>query len=374
VFLARDRIGIAPLYYGFHGDTLCYASCAKALVGRVADLSEFPPGHYYQPGKGLVKFASIAEHEPIDLPAVEIAQELRRLLVQSLAKRADYYEMGCWLSGGLDSSAMAALAAKQCGRLRTFAVGMDGSPDVKFARQVADFIGSRHYEKICTPKDLISVLPDVIYNLESFDALLIRSSVTNYLVAKMASEHVPAALSGEGGDELFAGYEYLKDIETHKIPAELVDITNRLHNTALQRVDRCSKAHGLVARVGFLDNDVLDYALRIPAEYKLYRDGATKGPGVEKWILRRALDGLLPEAVLERTKAKFWEGAGVTDHLAMHAESIISDREFTARRKLPDGQTLNSKEELYYYDIFRDRIGDVDEVSFVGRTKGAPVS
>lgn len=342
-------------------------------MGRVDDLKEFPPGHYYEPSAGLRQFADITPRESLDLPAVEIAGELRRRLVDSVAKRTDRLETGCWLSGGLDSSVMATLAARQVGNLKTFAVGMEGSPDLKFARIVADFISSEHREWVVTPVDLLKVLPDVIYNLESFDALLVRSSMTNYLVAKMASDHVAACLSGEGGDELFAGYSYLKELDLKDIPAELVDITKRLHNTALQRVDRSSKAHGLVARVGFLDNDVLDYALRIPAHYKIYHDELRDSGPIEKWILRRAVDGLLPTNALERTKAKFWEGAGVQDHIAMHAEEVVSDTEFASERRIADGQVLNTKEELFYYRIFREHFGDQADASFVGRTKGAPV-
>jgi asparagine synthase (glutamine-hydrolysing) len=145
----------------------------------------------------------------------------------------------------------------------------------------------------------------------------------------------------------------------------LVDITSRLHNTALQRVDRSASAHGLVAHVAFLDPEVVDYALRIPAELKI-RDG------VEKWILRRAMDGLLPESVLNRRKAKFWEGAGVGDLMAQHADERIGDDEFCRERRLPNGWTLNAKEELMYYRIFRDHFGDFADLSWMGRTKGAP--
>ena len=168
---------------------------------------------------------------------------------------------------------------------------------------------------------MLAVLPEVIYHLESFDALLVRSSITNYLVAQAASDYVPAVFSGEGGDELFAGYEYLKSLEPEVLPDELIDITGRLHNTALQRVDRCAAAHGTLAHVAFLDPDVAAYALQIPIEYKL-RDG------IEKWILRRAMDGALPERVLNRTKAKFWAGAGVGDLLARYADAEITELTF----------------------------------------------
>jgi asparagine synthase (glutamine-hydrolysing) len=212
---------------------------------------------------------------------------------------------------------------------------------------------------------MLAVLPTVIYHLESFDALLVRSSIINYLAARAAVDHVPAMLSGEGGDELFAGYAHLKQLGPVMLADELLDITQRLHNTALQRVDRCSAAHGLVAHVPFLALDVVDYAQRIPVELKLRN-------GVEKWILRQAVTGLLPPAVLQRTKAKFWEGAGVGDLLAQHAETQVSDSDFRRQRRLENGLSVHTKEDLMYYRIFREHFGDFADLGWMGRTQGAP--
>jgi asparagine synthase (glutamine-hydrolysing) len=368
LFLARDPLGRAPLYYGHCDRELYFASELKALLEQEGDISEFPPGHYYEPGEGLVRYGKIEKRPSLDLPEDKVAEELRGHLASSVAKRSCNGEVGAWLSGGIDSATMAALARCQLPRLQTFVAGVEGAPDLEYARAVAEFVGTEHHECTCSLREMLAILPDVIYHLESFDALLVRSSVTNFLVGRLASEHVAAVLSGEGGDELFAGYAYLKDLEMEEIPDELVDITRRLHNTALQRVDRCSASHGLVARTGFLDQEVVDYALRIPPEMKLRGEEDQ----VEKWILRRAMDGMLPRAVLTRTKAKFWEGAGVKGLLAAHAEETISDAEFAAERSLGGGITLNSKEELLYYRIFRDLFGADLDPALVGRTKGAP--
>ena len=230
---------------------------------------------------------------------------------------------------------------------------------------MAEYIKSDHHEAIVDLEEMLAALPRVIYHLESFDALLVRSSITNYLVAQLASDYVSDVFSGEAGDELFAGYAYLKDLDPSTLQEELIDITGRLHNTALQRVDRCASAHGTVAHTAFTDPDVVEYSISIPVDLKL-RDG------VEKWILRRAMDGSLPRRVLHRTKAKFWEGAGVGDLLAARAEETITDDDFRRERTLRDGQVLNSKEELMYYRIFADHFGDVRSLLWMGRTKGAP--
>lgn len=367
VFLARDTLGKCPLYFGENGGKLFFASELKALVASGADISEFPPGHYYEPGRGLVGHARLEKQPALHITNEEAAVELRRRLVDSVTKRLKGSEVGSWLSGGIDSSTMTALAARQQSGFKTFAAGVEGAPDLDYAEMVAHFLETQHHERVCTLEEMLEALPQVIYHLESFDALLVRSSVTNFMVGQLASQHVPAVLSGEGGDELFAGYEYLKELDPSDIPDELVDITRRLHNTALQRVDRCSSSHGLVARTGFLDRDVVDFALQIPPEMKLYHNE------IEKWILRRAMDGLLPDQVLNRTKSKFWQGAGVGDLLAAHAEGEIADTEFASQRGLANDVTLNTKEELFYYRIFQEQFGAELDPALVGRTKGAPV-
>jgi asparagine synthase (glutamine-hydrolysing) len=366
--LQRDRLGVRPLYYGWTQDgAFCFASEVKGLLTVTRDIREMPPGYSFD-GETLVPLANaeITVQPELNESAETIARELRKRLEASVAERARG-DVGSWLSGGVDSSVMAALARPYTGKLHTFAAGMEGAPDLEFARVAADFLGTEHHERVIQPEEMFSALGDVIYALESFDAWLIRSSVMNYLVAKTAADYVPAVFSGEGGDELFAGYDYLKSLPPVDLPGELVDITNRLHNTALQRVDRCSSAFGTVAHVGFLDDGVVDYALQIPAGLKLHN-------GVEKWILREAMKGSLPDSVLWRPKAKFWQGAGVEDFLARHAEGKISDADFKRERNLSNGVRLNTKEELFYYRIFRERFGEFDDLSWMGRTKGSPVT
>jgi len=365
--LKRDTLGVRPLYYGWTPDgAFCFASEVKGLLPATRCIHEMPSGHTFD-GQLLVMDSEVTVQDPMEETPDAIITGLRERLEIAVAKRIGAGEVGSWLSGGLDSSVLAALARPHVSKLHTFAAGLPGAPDLGFARIVAELIHSEHHERLIQMEEIFSVLPDVIRALESFDALLVRSSVMNYLVAKTASDFVPAVLSGEGGDELFAGYEYLASIPPSGLPAELVDITNRLHNTALQRVDRCSSAFGTVAHVPFLDPVVVEYALKIPASLK-------RRDGIDKWILRQAVMDALPASVTMRPKSKFWQGAGIEDLLARHAEGRISNADFKRERVLPHGESLNTKEELLYYRIFREHFGEFDDLSWMGRTKGAPVA
>ncbi|MFH0802075.1 MAG: asparagine synthase-related protein [bacterium] len=362
--LKRDPLGAAPLYLGEMEDgMLCFASEVKALLPVTRKIREFPPGHQqFAEDQPTPYFQLQVLKTTEDSPEVA-AEKLRTLLSAAVERCLNAENTGAWLSGGLDSSTVAALVRPLVPSLHTFSVGIEGAPDLEYAKAVAGYIHSEHHELILKEEDLIRILPEVIGALESFDALLVRSSLVNYLVGRLASEHIETVFSGEAGDELFAGYLYLKDLPPSILPLELLDITGRLHNTAFQRVDRCASAHGTLPRLPFADPDVVDYAFRLPIKFKL-RDG------VEKWILRRAMAGLLPDNVLNRTKVKFWEGAGVGELLARHAEDKISDADFKREMFLPDGTKLSSKEELLYYRFFREHFKGLDNLSWMGRTKG----
>lgn len=365
-FLKRDALGISPLYYGKTDEGIwCFASEVKALLALTRTIYELPPGSSFD-GNQVRRYFCLELPDPFPDPPEVIAVQLKELLSESVQRCIQGNEMGSWLSGGLDSSALAAIACPLVTTLHTFAVGFPGSEDIRAARVAADFLKTNHHELIIKEEDLISILPEVIYHLESFDALLVRSSLIHYLVARMTADYVDEVISGEGADEIFGGYEYLRDYPINELPAELMDITNRLHNTALQRVDRCASAHGLVAHVCFLASDVVNFALGIPPQYKIVN-------GEEKWILREALKGMLPEVILHRKKSKFWQGAGVTEHLAQYADSVISDHDFQNGSRLSNGWILNSKEEYLYHQIFKEHFGQLEELNWMGRTRGAPV-
>ncbi len=363
--LSRDPLGAAPLYLGKLADgTLAFASEVKALLGRAEGIRELPPGSRWE-GGAVRRASALAVQPERHEPAEVLARELRQRLEGVVARAMERGPAGSWLSGGLDSSVMVALARPHVPRFHTFAGGLAHASDLPYAREVASFLKTEHHEVVLTLERLKQLLPDVVASLESFDALLVRSSVVNHLVAEAAAQHVDAVFSGEGGDELFGGYAYLKDLPLVQLPAELVDITGRLHNTALQRVDRSASRHGLAVHTCFLEPEVVELALRVPAAFKIH-------DGIEKWILRKALEGRLPESVLWRPKAKFWEGAGVASLLAELADAEVSDDDFRLQRRLDNGWILDSKEELLNYRHFRERFGELADLDWMGRTKGRP--
>jgi asparagine synthase (glutamine-hydrolysing) len=354
LFLARDPLGIKPLYYGSDRTTFYFASEIKALQDIVVDVQEFPPGYVYSNRHGFV--------QQYDLPAVveaikpspaitpmDVRQQLQRAVHTHLMSDVP---LGVFLSGGLDSSIIAALVKQEIPDLHSFSVGLEGSEDLMFARQMARHLGTQHHEYVYTQAEMIAVLPEVIYYLESFDPALVRSAVANYFLARLASQYVKVILSGEGADELYSGYSYLKDIETAQaLHRELVETTTELHNRNLQRLDRMTMAHGLEGRVPFLDRQFVEFSFAVPTDLKLYGSQA-----IEKWILRKAFEDLLPSEVVWRTKQKFAEGAGSAHIFEQLADVEITDEQFRIEAHHIFEETrhrIRSKEALYFYRVFR---------------------
>ena len=358
--LARDPLGVKPLYVGRDASgTLLFASEIGALLPHVETLAEFPPGHYWTPRDGFVRYYRLppVRHDLND-PAAAVAELIARLRQAVRRRLVADVPVGVFLSGGLDSSLIAALVAEaraETGEpVHSFAVGMPGSEDLERARQVAEHIGSIHHEYVFTREELLALLPEVVRRLESFDPALVRSAVPTYLVSRLARQYVKVVLTGEGADELFGGYQYLKRPEIRaRLQEELREITLALHNTNLQRVDRMTMAHGLEGRVPFLSVTLVDLAWRIPPKWKIH-----ERTGTEKWILRQAARRFLPETIVQREKAKFAMGTGVGPTLEAYAEAVVSDRELAAEREPWPGLELGSKEEVLYFRWFRQAFGE----------------
>ncbi|MBA2441671.1 MAG: asparagine synthetase B, partial [Rubrobacter sp.] len=339
----------------------------------------FPPGHYWTPEEGLVRFdrpvpldvREIEKFEAPEDPDAPVPEEILTRVREQLIRTTEGQMMGdvpvgVFLSGGLDSSLIAAIAARWYERrgirLKTFAVGLADSPDLAAARAVAEYLGTEHYESVYTQEDALRVLPKVVRSIESFDPALVRSAVPNYILAEFTARHVKVVLTGEGADEIFAGYEYLdafKDEES--LHEELVRTVEGLHNLNLQRADRVTMAHSLEARVPFLELSMISLGLSLPAALKLPTE--TRG---EKYLLRKAFDGWLPHDFLWRKKAQFGDGSGATEALQERMEASVTDEEFERKRYSVE-PPLRTREEVAYYRIFSEHLGDINPEDTIGR-------
>lgn len=352
---ARDPIGIRPLYYGYdpHG-VIVFASEPKNLVGLVGDIMPFPPGHYYKDGQ-FVCYSDIAAVDEMCMDDVEtICSKIHEKLVKGIEKRliADA-KVGFLLSGGLDSSLVCAIAARKSKEpIRTFAIGMsEDAIDLKYAKQVADYIGSDHTEVIITKEDVLAALEDVVQLLGTYDITTIRASMGMYLICKAIHEttDIRVLLTGEISDELF-GYKYTDFAPSPEaFQAEAQKRIRELHMYDVLRADRCISVNSLEARVPFGDLDFVKYVMSIDPAKKMNVYG--KG----KYLLRHAFEGdYLPHDILYREKAAFSDAVGhsLVDDLKEYAEGYYTDEEFEAKCKQYDYATPFTKESLLYRELF----------------------
>ena len=352
---ARDPIGIRPLYYGYDkAGVILFASEPKSLVGLTDKIMPFPPGHYYKDGQ-FVCYRDIAHVDAVCHDDLEtVCSKIHDKLVAGVEKRlvADA-KVGFLLSGGLDSSLVCAIAQKKSAApICTFAIGMsEDAIDLKYAKQVADYIGSDHTEVIMTRQLVLDSLEDVIHLLGTFDITTIRASMGMYLLCKWIHENtdIRVLLTGEISDELF-GYKYTDFAPSaEEFQKEAEKRIRELHMYDVLRADRCISVNSLEARVPFGDLDFVQYVMSVDPAKKMNVYG--KG----KYLLRHAFEGdYLPHDILYREKAAFSDAVGhsMVDHLKAYAESYYTDEEFeTLRQKYTHAQPF-TKESLLYREIF----------------------
>ena len=353
---ARDPIGIRPLYYGYdkNGATI-FASEAKNLVELTDKIMPFPPGHYYKGGQ-FVCYCDIAKVDAVCHDDLEtVCRNIHDKLVAGVEKRlvADA-KVGFLLSGGLDSSLVCAIAAKKSKEpIKTFAIGMsEDAIDLKYAKQVAEYIGSEHKEVFMTPDEVLESLETVIQLLGTYDITTIRASMGMYLVCKAIHEQtdIRVLLTGEISDELF-GYKYTDFApDAAAFQEESQKRIRELHMYDVLRADRCISVNSLEARVPFGDIDFVKYVMSIEPELKLNKYG--KG----KYLLRHAFEegDYLPEEILWREKAAFSDAVGhsMVDYLKEYAEGTYSDEEFESLCMKYTYARPFTKESLLYREIF----------------------
>ncbi len=371
--LARDRIGIKPLYYGGQTgengfSTMYFASELKALTPLTENIKEFPPGTLYDSSSGFHTYYEVPARVPIELDLALHTRQVRTTIEAAVKKRLlSDVPLGAFLSGGLDSSIIAAVAKKYMPELHTFSVGSEGSRDLEAARRVARHIGSTHHEYIYNAVEVVEKLPEIIYHLESFDQDLVRSAIPTWFCARLAAENVKVILTGEGADELFAGYTYHKDItDNNALHNELRRSVTRLHNINLQRVDRMTMRHAIEARVPFLDTDVIAMAQTVPPRFKLYT--GDDGRRIEKWILRKAFEDLLPADIVWRNKEQFDEGSGMIDLLPDVLKRTTAGIDSDAYKSRFKADRLRSNEECFYHRLLMEQFERPQELlANVGR-------
>lgn len=355
---ARDPIGIRPLYYGYDEDGgILFASEPKNLVGLADKIMPFPPGHYYKDGR-FYCYNDIAKVDEVCYDDLEtVCKNIHDKLVAGVEKRLDAdTPVGFLLSGGLDSSLVCAISAKLLKKpIKTFAIGMSTDAiDLKYAKQVTDYIGSDHREIIITKEDVLAALPDVIALLGTYDITTIRASIGMYLICKAIHEttDVRVLLTGEISDELF-GYKYTDFApNAEEFQKESQKRVRELHMYDVLRADRCISVNSLEARVPFGDLDFVKYVMSVDPEIKLNK--YNKG----KYLLRHAFEGdYLPYDILMREKAAFSDAVGhsMVDYLKEYAEAQYTDKEFTEKCEKYDFARPFTKESLLYREIFEEK-------------------
>jgi len=369
--IARDHMGIIPLYIGWDKQKIFYVSSElKSLEGVCDKIELFPPGHYLDSSDGELTKWYVPKWTLYD--SVENSATKIKLIHDSLSAAVKRQLMsdvpyGVLLSGGLDSSITSALAKKFASKriesndqidawwpqLHSFSVGLEGAPDLKAAKIVADHIGTIHHEINFTVQEGIDAIRDVIYHLETYDVTTVRASTPMYLMARaIKSLGIKMVLSGEGADELFGGYLYF-----HKAPnakefhEETVRKLDKLHQYDCLRANKSLAAWGIEGRVPFLDKEFIDIAMGINPEDKMIKNGR-----IEKWVLREAFKDYLPESVLWRQKEQFSDGVGYSwiDSLKELVSEEVSDSDFKNASEIFPVNPPQNKEEFYYRSVFKD--------------------
>ena len=368
--IARDHMGIIPLYMGWDSERNFFvASELKALEGYCTEIKLFPPGHYFSSLEGkLVKWYKRKwnNYENVKENSTDISlirDSLSKAVKRQLMSDVPY---GVLLSGGLDSSITTAIAKMYCQSriesndekkawwpsLHSFSVGLENSPDLKAAKKASEYIGTIHHEIIFTVQEGLDAIKDVIYHLETYDVTTIRASTPMYLMARVIkSMGIKMVISGEGADEIFGGYLYFhKAPNAEEFHKETVRKLNKLHQYDCLRANKSLAAWGIEGRVPFLDKEFLDVAMSINPSDKMISEDK-----MEKWILRKAFEDLLPDEIAWRQKEQFSDGVGYNwiDKLKELVNDKVSDDLFEkSKEKFPINPPLN-KEEFYYRTIFK---------------------
>ncbi len=361
VYTARDRLGIRPLYIGLTNEENFFsvASVPEALSEYCHGVQEHACGYSMKIDRktyeiDIARFSDyIGDGPDIEGSFESKTNEINRLLTNAVKKRLSFDRKGvaCLLSGGVDSSIIASILCRELGgeNVNTFSIGFEDSTDIVWARKVATHLGTKHTEVIVTEQEALDVIPEVIKNLASYDITTVRASTMMFLLCRYISNNTPLKIlfSGEVADEMFASYLYFHSAPSdEEIRTESIRLMNEIHKYDVLRADRCISSNGLEARVPFGDIDVVNYCMRLSGADKNPKQ--SNGVIMEKYILRKAFEGYLPDEILFRKKEAFSDGVSSTTRSWFQ---II--QEYVSNIHFNNEKEFVSKEACYYYNIFR---------------------
>ncbi|NOZ45556.1 MAG: asparagine synthase B [Chlorobi bacterium] len=373
----RDPIGVKPLYYGYDREGRMYFSSEmKAIADQCEEMKPFPPGYYYTPETGFVKYFKPAWENHIFCDKIFEPQLLRNTLIKSVEKRLmSDVPLGVLLSGGLDSSLIASITKrllyKTGQKLHSFSIGLTPeATDLKAARKVADFIETIHHEILFTIEEGLEAIEKVIWHLETYDVTTIRAAIPMYFLSKaIVQKGIKVVLSGEGSDEIFGGYLYFHNAPSaEEFQKETIRRVSLLSTADCLRADKSTMASGLEARVPFLDKEFMNVAMSISPEYK--RPDKAIGR-IEKSILREAFSvsdyHYLPDEILWRQKEQFGDGVGYSwiDSVKEFADNTIPDEEFATASEIFPYNTPDTKEAFYFRKLFEKHFPDKNSIRTV---------
>jgi len=368
LLLARDAVGVRPVYCGTLRDGgKCFASEMKALVGIADDIWELPPSTVYSASSSVSRYRPRLPDVLVPTDFDQAKQLLRQLLTEAVRRRVEDGAVGaCLLSGGLDSSIITCVAHEFAPDVPAVTVGVEGAPDLENARLVAESLGIEHRVYVYTAEEAEALVPRAVVALESFDEDCVSGAIANMMASGVASQMTNCILSGEGGDELFGGYHLLKDLDSGLERLEMMEnLIDVAYNTAVQRLDRSMLANQIHYRTPFIDARVMALALQLPVQWKIHETG---GELIEKYILREAFRDLLPETIYKRRKLRFSAGTGTDSFLDRVAEGKDQAADFSEdTQHTPEGYTLNSPKELWYYRLFKEHFPEPAFERLVGR-------
>jgi len=372
VMAARDPVGVRPLFYTRYSEnSIAFASEIKALLFLNSKIHIFPPGHMYDSYIDDFVCYHTGYWRVNKYIKTGFKRQLRETLEHAVHDRIDNTdrEIGFLLSGGLDSSLIASIAAKKLGKIRTFSIGLEGSPDLEAARTMAKYLDTDHTEVKFTPEEGIAHINDVIHSLESYDTTTVRASTPMWLLCKYIKQNTPCRyiFSGEGSDEILGGYLYFRNApNVDEFACENMRRLRLIHQFDGLRADRCAGAHGLDMIVPFLDKNFIDFCMIINQNEKM--------DGMEKRILREAFEGYLPHEILWRQKDGMSDAVGTNwvDEVKRYAEKDIDDTVFRETKLKSRGHnTPLTKEEVLYRNIFWKMYGKENDhlISEIWRPK-----